>query len=1047
MKHLLHSFLFLLLAIPSTSFSQLPDGSTAPDFTLTDIYGTTYNLYSILDQGKMVVLDFSATWCGPCWNYVQTGALETFWNTYGPNGTNQAQVFFIESDFTTGMNDLLGLTPASQGNWVAAIPFPIIDLQPGQNTANDYDINYYPTLYAVCSDHTVYELGQVPASAWAEFIQSCTLSAQVADIVPADCYGTGSVTIDASGGITPITYHWSNGHTGPTLDNVGAGTYSVTVTEHNGKFVVLDNIIVPGQDAPISLASSEIEDVLCNGAATGSISIALAEGTPPFIYNWSNGAHTQDLVNIHANTYSVTATDNHGCEFEASFEVNEPEAISVSTELTPDYCDQGNGTIALDIDGGVGGYTVSASAGNVFGTNILDLSAGAVNVEVEDNNGCLWLHDYSIVGESAPDLYFTPAPSVSCMQPTAAVTGYINGGSGDFTFQWSTVNGHIVGPTNQSTITVDAGGDYTLNVGDIFTGCSVNSDVAVTSQIDPPAASAGNDLPISCENLSLSLNGNGDSTYMVNWSTSNGHIVSGANTYTPVVDAPGDYALTVLNPANSCSTTDVVTVMDSLQPALSAYQYQTSGLTIIGNDLSTGSNVSGWTWTFGDGGTSGDANVIHVFTAPGTYEVCLSVQNGCGVSQSCQMVEVSFIGSVLNVNAVVSDAKCFESASGDITLTVNGGSGNYTYQWTGPNGATYSTPSLENVVAGVYQLVITDDVGNIFISEYTINEPAPLVMTGSVIVDNPCFGDENGSVTVDITGGVGPYSYSFNSGTFQPENYILHQASGDYFCLVQDANGCQFLTGPQTIAEPSAISYESLLTNVRCFGGSNGAINLQVTGGVAPYNYLWNTGENSSPAITNLVAGSYTCEVTDQHGCIQNILLDITQPDVVEATNIEVSNATGPADHNGSISIEPIGGTPPYVITWNTGATGDNIEGLLPGEYSYLITDANGCHNVSSPPVIVGSALATKQVDWSSNITITPNPSNGNVVIAWHDLKPEKGNISLLTLEGEKISSRGMESSASGIWDLSAIGLESGVYLILFQVGDQSVPFKLVIFN
>jgi hypothetical protein len=1046
MKILLRLLLVLLIAIPSRSFCQLPDGATAPDFTLTDIYGNTHHLYSLLDQGKMVVLEFSATWCGPCWNYMLTGALENFWNDYGPNGTNQAQVFYIESDFSTGMADLLGQTPSSQGNWVANISFPIIDLQPGQNTANDYDINYYPTLYAVCSDHTVYELGQVPESAWAEFLQSCTLAASVSNIVAANCYGTGSVSVSATGGVAPISYHWSNGDTGPTLDNVGAGTYSVTVTEDNGKFVEIQNIIVPGQDAPISLASSNVDDVLCNGMATGSITIQLQEGTPPFSYDWSNGAHTQNVFNIHADDYTVTATDNYGCEFEASFVVNEPDAINVAAELTPDYCDQGNGTISLAIDGGVGGYDVSSSEGTVFGTNILDIPAGSVNVQVEDNNGCLWVDDYNIIAEAAPDVYFTPAPSISCVQPSTVVTGYLNGGSGDFTYQWTTTNGHIVGAANQAAITVDAAGDYVLNVNDIFTGCSVNNQVAVASTIDPPAASAGDDAPISCENLQLTLNGTGNPAYTVSWSTVNGHIVSGGNTYTPVVDTPGDYSMTVLNPANSCSATDATTVINNLQPAQSLYQYQTSALTMIGNDQSTGSNVTGWLWTFGDGGSSNEPNAIHTFATADTFEVCLSVQNGCGVNQSCQMVAVSFVGSVLSVNDSISNVLCFGGASGNIVLTVNGGSGNYTYQWTGPNGASYSTPSLENVVAGIYQLVITDDVGNVFIGEYTINEPTPLVLAGSTVVDNPCFGELNGSVTVDIVGGVGPFSYSFNGGAFQPENYIVNQPSGIYNCLVADANGCQFLTAPDTIAEPADLSYQSIQTNVKCFGESNGAISLQVNGGVAPYNYLWSTGENAATEITNLTAGQYTCLVTDQHGCTDNILYTVTQPDVLQATNIQVVDASGPTQNNGSITIEPVGGTAPYFVSWSNGASGNKIEGLFPGEYTYLITDANGCSYAPAVPVTVGTAVSTTQIDWASNISITPNPSNGKVMITWHELKMDKGNITLMNLEGKKISSRTMEAG-SGIWDLSAIGLQSGVYMVLFQINDQSVPFKLVVFN
>jgi PKD repeat protein len=591
---------------------------------------------------------------------------------------------------------------------------------------------------------------------------------------------------------------------------------------------------------------------------------------------------------------------------------------------------------------------------------------------------------------------------------------------------------------------VDAPGDYELTVDDIVTGCNIENEVAVTSQIDPPVASAGEDTPISCENLQLTLSGTGNAGYTVTWTTVNGHILSGANTYNPIVDAPGDYAMTVLNPANSCTTTDAAIVINNLQPAVAQYNFQTSGLTMIGNDQSTGSNVSGWNWNFGDGNSSNEPNAVHTFAAPGVFQVCLSVQNGCGVNQVCQMVEVSFVGSVLSVNSEITDVLCFGDSTGNVVLTVNGGSGVYTYQWSGPEGASYSTPDLQNVVAGVYQLVITDDVGNIFIGEYTVNQPAPIVLAGSAIADNPCFGDLNGSISIDVDGGVGPFSYSFNGGASQQDSFLLNQASGDFVCQVTDANGCQFLTAPFTIAQPADLSYQSIQTNVRCFGESNGAINLQVSGGVSPYSYLWSTGENAATELTNLVAGQYTCLVTDLHGCTDNLLYTVTQPDLLQSTNIQVINATGPTQNNGSITIEPIGGTAPYAISWNTGATGNKIENLLPGEYTYSIIDALGCTFNPAGPVTVGISTSTTHIEWSSNISITPNPSNGNVVIKWHDVSVVKGSITLLTLEGKKISDRLMESG-SGYWDLSAIGLDGGVYLVLFQINEQSVPFKLVV--
>jgi PKD repeat protein len=1032
------------LLLPFRALAQLPDGADAPDFTHEDIFGNTHHLFDYLEEGKMVVVEFSATWCGPCWNYGQTGYLDNLWEEYGPNGTNEVQVLYIEADQNTGLDDLYGLTPESQGNWVELLAFPIIDLQVGENTDNEYDINYYPTLYAVCADQTVFEVGQVPTSEWIEWIQSCSLTAEVADIQDATCYGDGEVTLDVSGGLNPISYTWSNGSHGASLSGVGAGTYSVTVTEGNGKLVVIEDIVIDGVETPIELADSEVQDALCFESATGSISVELEAGAEPYDYNWSNGAQTQNITNIPAGTYTLIATDNNGCPFEAEFEVSEPEELTAEYETTPEYCDLANGSILLDIEGGVGGYEVSSSEGTVIGFNIYELSSGFVTATVEDNNGCIWEESIDIDFEVAPDLYFTPNPLITCLQPTTNVTGYVDGGSGDYEYEWSTTNGNIIGPVNQPSVLVDQEGDYDLVIIDIVTGCEVFNSVAVSTTIDPPTVAAGTDEPISCEEQQPILNGSGAPSNVIEWSTPDGNIVSGGNTYTPTVDEPGLYIIEVTNPANSCTNVDSVLVLDEIDPANANYQYQTNGLTMIGTDISTGSNLSGWAWTFGDGNSSDQQNTIHTFAAEGTYEVCLSVQNGCGNSNICYQVQVTSTGSTIVVTSDIQNVLCNADSTGAISIQVNGGTGNYSYQWTGPDGQSYSEADIDSLIAGVYQLVVSDEQGNLFIGEFTVTEPPAITLVGSTVVDNLCFGQSNGSVAVDITGGVGPFQYSFNGGPFQAENTASNLPAGVIECYVNDANGCPFLAGPYTIQQPPAIEHTAGITPVKCFGESNGAINLAVNGGVAPYSYLWDIGGQTVPEINQLPAGTYTCAITDHNGCLEQASVQVLQPDQIATASVNVTDATNTEHNNGSIMLEITGGVAPYEVNWNNGATGDTITGLTPGEYFYTITDANGCTFTNAAPVIVQGTVSTTTTDWSQFISIAPNPSKGDVIVSWKGLEIENGTMTLVTLQGKRLQSRNI-TDGTGYWDLSSAGLSSGVYLVLLEMKGEAVPFKLVV--
>ncbi|MCW3122676.1 MAG: hypothetical protein JWQ38_2168 [Flavipsychrobacter sp.] len=248
----------------SGSYAQIPDGSVAHDFTFTDINGTTQNLYTYLDQGKHVIIDVSATWCNPCWQYHNSHVMDSLYSKHDTPGDNTWKVFFIEGDNNTTTDQLNGIG-TTQGNWVAGTPFPMMD--PSGAALNDflsyYNVTAYPTLYMICPDRKIYSdtlnKGNKPSVATWEYVANMCSPVSVTTIEESALLhlypnpATGcmniamqlktatdvTVTVTDIAGSTANQKTFSNLNSGANslqydVSKLRAGMYIATITTGNG---------------------------------------------------------------------------------------------------------------------------------------------------------------------------------------------------------------------------------------------------------------------------------------------------------------------------------------------------------------------------------------------------------------------------------------------------------------------------------------------------------------------------------------------------------------------------------------------------------------------------------------------------------------------------------------------------------------------------------------------------------------------------------------------------------------------------------------------
>jgi hypothetical protein len=399
---------------------------------------------------------------------------------------------------------------------------------------------------------------------------------------------TGGIDITPSGGIAPYTFLWNNGATTEDITNVGAGTYSVTITDAVGCSAKKNYTLRVNTTLTLS---GVVTPASCLGDNSGAIDLSVFGGTPPYNIAWADGTTTEDRTNLVAGTYAVTVSDATGCSVQANYTIFK-KPLQVNSNLIQPKCNGDLGSIELTVEG-VPPYTYTWSNGQT-GSTIINLPAGFYSVTVSDASGCTRTLDFAIL--APPPIVVTSAISnAQCgVEGSYSINLTVSGGKPGYSFLWSN------GATTQNVTGLNSG-SYSVAITDAG-GCVTNKTITVDAVaagwsclINQPTAaivcgSAGNLLATSVADAA---------TYQ--WtvtSTDNSwSITSGANSSTAVYTAGASgstatFTLTITKNgcsqsctyiANSCTVKDntgggdpsssepcVNTTLAAAQPAIQA---------------------------------------------------------------------------------------------------------------------------------------------------------------------------------------------------------------------------------------------------------------------------------------------------------------------------------------------------------------------------------------------------------------------------------------------------------------------------------------------
>ncbi len=924
------------------------------------------------------------------------------------------------------------------------------------------------------------------------------LSVNVNGVNPATLGGNdGSATAAGMGGVSPYVSNWSNGQTGAVLMGVPAGTYIVTVTDSNDCTAIEEVVLTdPGANCDDLTISIDLVEILCNGFENGAMIATAANGTEPYSYAWSNGVMTAVNSGIGAGVYSLTVTDAEGCTLSAEEELTEPPAIVVMSSSTAESAvGMADGTATADVSGGVMPYSYEWSNGGNTST-ITNLSAGMYIVTITDANGCFSSGNVIVEIDGVDCSNFMiidfDVTLINCFGDSdGGATAISTGGTEPIEYEWS--NG-----STGSTIQDLSAGIYVVTATDAQ-GCvtvneiqitqpdeALDADYMETPESAPGAGDGAADVTVTggtppyeydwsngatsedLDNLSqgvytltitdangcqfelmvmISVDGidctdfvldaqfehitcNGEEDGLIVTTTSGGvqpityNWSNGEMTQSIFDLSAGFYTLTVLD-SEGC---EIIETFEITEPPLLEVMITSTDETVAGNDGTATAIGTGGTGSLDYLWSNGEMTAAIDNLAPGTYEVTLTDESGCTATES--VIIEAFMASCDSFEATTefTNLECSGDNNGTASVIPTGGLLPYEYNWsTGSNNA-----NISNLSGGTYTVTVIDANDCVLIFPITIFEPNALNVNVSSF--NGACGS-GGTVSATVSGGTQDYEYNWSNGG--TESSISDLDNGAYSVTITDANGCTTSGEGFIENDEGTILIESEIDHLTCFGENDGAIDITLVEGTAPFVFEWNTGETSED-LSDLEEGTYSVLITDAQNCSFLSTFVVASP--AEMTT-SISSTPATSGNNGTATANTFGGTTPYTFQWSNGSNSATIDGLNIGTYSVIVTDANAC--ISTASVVIGTTDVDEITDLEE-LLIAPNPSNGRFVLNATFSSFNEGTLEVYNILGQRVYANVFSSQDLSI-DIDLIDQSAGSYFLVLRTEKGKAVRKLII--